>query len=1278
MIFARPLLLAALVSILAGVAHAFPHDSIACGETRLRVLGSDPDDLAISALPGEVLGITVVGAPAHPGFEPRWRLLDVEGESVLLSNGSHHCDGRCETTPLPGSGGFTLHVSDTGVGTGTYSVTVEAVSATADGLSNGPPAPTCERVVAGLPDGTRPIPIGTPVAGVIVPIGETDTFTFVASAGEVVQAELDTLLLAPGFVAVWEAFDATGARVPFADGAPHCAGSCETAPLATDGVVTILVADDGDDSIGAYNLTVGHHPATTTTLTTATTTSTTSSTDDHESTTTSTATSSSSTTSSGPASTTTTSTGPGTTTTTLAPELDLGGTITAPPPATPTPLGTVLATTGTGLLLVGAPHHAVGSGDSQVPDAGEVLEIDVTGAPGSSGFGTVAARLEKPGTPSPGDLFGAAVAAASDGVIVGAPGVEAVYRFPSTGDPTSIDSPLGADAHAAFGAAVAASGSFVAVGAPHATVAGLAAAGSVFVFGAGAPLVLQAPTPTAGAGFGSAIAAADGMLLVGAPGNGSFPGAAFLFDAATGALQASLAAPTPTPGDEFGAAVGFVDGDPIVGAPGIGMVFRFVDGKPHPLDPGLTPGSRFGAAIAVDGETIVVGAPGELVDGVANGAVYVFDATTGALLEILHDTPAVAGDAFGTAVAARGGRVFVGIPGDDTGTTDGGAVHAYAGTTLLASFRERLSTEAFGAAAVVEDGTLIVGAPDANGGHGLIVRVDPVTNQTTVVIQSPQNGSGFGASLAVVGSTVAVGAPQAATAAGDHVGIVYLVPDVGAAVPLANPNPLAGDEFGFALGTIGGDLLASAPFTGTDDTGVVYRMDLALGVLRVTYAKPTPVHGDFFGAAVAGDGTDVLIGTPLDGTSGTPEGGVYVFDGDSAELRRFIPNPEPATDLFGAAVALGQWIVVGAPLADGGAGVAYVIDRATGVVRHRLERPTPSPGDDFGASVALFGNRVLVGAPFVDDNAVDTGAVYLFDGDTGALVQTIRNPPQGAFDHFGSSIAAGDAGVLIGSPGTSRVYHFDPIQLGGGSLRALRFAPQASASVASVCGNGLVEPGELCDDGNRIDTDDCRNDCTPLCCTIPPAAEPSCDDGDRCTTDHFDPVLGCMHEPSGLPGCCKLDADCPGGECRVCVGCFIYKWDCCGSPSQCIPANPACDSKTCLDAAYCQCEGKLSCGTESIPAELTTPFAAACDQLRLQGSVGPDGTPATKADFLVARQRAKSVRRSLRNTIRLARSATMKAQLSRACRKQIVQQVKVVRHAVPRGKHLRRCILGPK
>src|SRR5205814_2139606 len=116
--------------------------------------------------------------------------------------------------------------------------------------------------------------------------------------------------------------------------------------------------------------------------------------------------------------------------------------------------------------------------------------------------------------------------------------------------------------------------------------------------------------------------------------------------------------------------------------------------------------------------------------------------------------------------------------------------------------------------------------------------------------------------------------------------------------------------------------------------------------------------------------------------------------------------------------------------------------------------------------------------------------------------------------------------------------------------------------VGALCGNGVVDPGEECDDGNTVSGDCCSaicffeqggcacndanvctddscdpatGDCvmtpnTAACddgnaCTTrdtcsngachggPPLA---CDDGNVCTTDSCDPAVGCMHAPNTL------------------------------------------------------------------------------------------------------------------------------------------------------------------
>jgi len=84
---------------------------------------------------------------------------------------------------------------------------------------------------------------------------------------------------------------------------------------------------------------------------------------------------------------------------------------------------------------------------------------------------------------------------------------------------------------------------------------------------------------------------------------------------------------------------------------------------------------------------------------------------------------------------------------------------------------------------------------------------------------------------------------------------------------------------------------------------------------------------------------------------------------------------------------------------------------ASGDLLLTLTNPTPEIGDGFGVSVASTPDgNVIVGA--FQDNF---GSVYLFDGNTGALLLTINNPTPG-FDFFGRSVASTpDGNVIVGA-----------------------------------------------------------------------------------------------------------------------------------------------------------------------------------------------------------------------------------------------------------------------
>ena len=93
--------------------------------------------------------------------------------------------------------------------------------------------------------------------------------------------------------------------------------------------------------------------------------------------------------------------------------------------------------------------------------------------------------------------------------------------------------------------------------------------------------------------------------------------------------------------------------------------------------------------------------------------------------------------------------------------------------------------------------------------------------------------------------------------------------------------------------------------------------------------------------------------------------------------------------------------------------------------------------------------------------------------------------------------------------------------------------PQFGASGgvnASRCGNGQIDPGETCDDGNLLE-----NDCCPSNCLVVAVGGSCADDGNTCTSDTCDAAGRCQHS-NRSGGCndgnaCTLGETCIAGQC---------------------------------------------------------------------------------------------------------------------------------------------------
>jgi cysteine-rich repeat protein len=385
---------------------------------------------------------------------------------------------------------------------------------------------------------------------------------------------------------------------------------------------------------------------------------------------------------------------------------------------------------------------------------------------------------------------------------------------------------------------------------------------------------------------------------------------------------------------------------------------------------------------------------------------------------------------------------------------------------------------------------------------------------------------GFGFSLAALGDNVLVGDPLRTSGRGK---VYQFDADPSSSSfglnnrIFSNPTAANGDNFGYSVAEVGGNVLVGAPFdeneTGVTDAGAAYLFDGTTGALLETFVSGTPTASANFGTSVGGVGLLAVIGEPQ-----STQGKAYVFDADPQSgtfgqlLHTLAPVPPYPTSFynqdFGTSVGsyLGD-IMIGAPAAltfwNGWGGAVYVFDPTDASLLRTITNPDEVNTHQMGRALAVAGTDIVATAPA---NSGET--VYVHDGE-GDGFAAIPGPNGG---RFGDSVAALGSDLIVGAP-------YEVYQTGLANGVVYVYAADTD------CGDGMIDTdaGELCDDGNTQNGDCCSSTCQPASQGVP------CTDGNACTLpDTCDGAGHCLNDQDRV---CDDLKPCTSDSCLPATGC---------------------------------------------------------------------------------------------------------------------------------------------
>ena len=138
------------------------------------------------------------------------------------------------------------------------------------------------------------------------------------------------------------------------------------------------------------------------------------------------------------------------------------------------------------------------------------------------------------------------------------------------------------------------------------------------------------------------------------------------------------------------------------------------------------------------------------------------------------------------------------------------------------------------------------------------------------------------------------------------------------------------------------------------------------------------------------------------------------------ESVRVLPPAGSAEETFGFSIDMSNsMILVGSEFANNAgetSGAAYLYNPNTGALIRELISPDVETGDAFGSDVAIEGTLALVGARLDEGAGGRQGRAYLFNTNTGAQLRRFSASDGGPLHNFGTSVAMHNGVIAIGAP----------------------------------------------------------------------------------------------------------------------------------------------------------------------------------------------------------------------------------------------------------------------